>query len=191
MTRRLRWLALASLSSALALPAIAHAQSQCPVVRALSSQKPSSLEGIGITINADGAMDVTRYGVPGVLRGAESCMLDIAADGFDLDCEWSYEKGQEDAAKRTIDGLRRGLDDCLPNGLENQTRETKRPSEEQLQAASAKYGASYARYLEMTEYVYEFESVFEREGGDEIEVQLSMRRKRDTGRISINATFYR
>ena len=186
-----RWLVLGLSSSALALPSIAHAQSRCPVVRALSSEKPGALEGVGITINADGAMDVTRYGVPGVLRGAESCHLDITETGFDLDCDWSYKKGQEDEAERTFDGLRRGLDECLPSVLENQTRETTGPTEEQLQAAGAKYGASYARYLEVTEYVYEYVGAIEREDGDELEAQLTMTRKRDTGRISIRATFYR
>ncbi|MEM6856892.1 MAG: hypothetical protein AAF559_03400 [Pseudomonadota bacterium] len=186
-----RWLALGLIYSALALSSVANAQGRCPVVRALSSSKPGSLEGVGVTVNSDGRMNVTRYGVLGVLRGADSCMLDITEDSFDLDRDWSYDEGQEDAAERTFDGLRRGLDECLPDVLEKQAFKIPKPTEEELQAAEARYGTSYRRYLEMTEKIYRFDSVIERKDTGEVAVQLSMTRKRDTGRVSINATFYR
>jgi hypothetical protein len=73
-------------------------------------------------------VDVTRNGAPDILRGAESCDLSGPADGFDLSCNWRFEAGEDDKAKRDFGSLRRQLEGCLSVRLKRREPPHIRPS---------------------------------------------------------------
>lgn len=189
MKRALRLATAGLAAAALTLPSIAAAQSKCPVVRAAISEDKSALEGIAVTINSEGLVDVTQHGVAGAIRAAESCALDSPDYGFDLDCDWSFESSEERKAEKQLDRLRQALDDCLPGVLEKQ--EPIQYSDEKLAEFREKYGPSFVENLKNREVLEEYQLAIELENSDEVEVDLDMTRNKKSGHISVNFNIYR
>lgn len=174
---------------ALALPAIVQAQGQCPAVQAIISDDASALNGLGITINGSGSLDVVYFGQAGALRDADSCQIDSPNDAFDLTCTWNFTTLEADEAKRTFDVLLKRVGDCLPVGFES--REQRQISADQLEELRARYGQSYVDFVSNTETLEDHGQTIDLAAGDEVDVHLVLKRKKETGRLWISAGFYR
>ncbi|MEM6476365.1 MAG: hypothetical protein AAF687_09380 [Pseudomonadota bacterium] len=174
---------------ALALPAIVQAQGQCPAVQAIISDDARALNGLGITINGSGSLDVTYLGQVGILRDADSCQIDPPSDTFDLGCTWYFSALETEQAEREFDGLLKGLNGCFPVKLEQKDPRTY--SAEELERLGAEYGQSYVEFLRNTETVQDHSQIIELATGDEVEVRLALKRNIDSGQLRLRANVYR
>lgn len=177
------------LVAALTLPGIASAQGKCAVVRSIMSEDSGKLEGIGVTTNSQGLVDATHFGTVGIIRDAKTCQIDAPEYGFDLDCNWYFQRGEERKAQRQFDALRRGLDDCLPGILEKE--EPVVWTDAQLEDFRTKYGDGFVERIQNRETLEEYGQSFELTSGDEVDIDLNMTQTKDSGRLSINFNIYR
>lgn len=172
--------------AALALPGVAEAAGPCPVIGALLAQNPKRLNGISVTVNGAGTLDVTLNGATDAVRGAENCDLYGPAEELNITCDWSYAAEEDAKAQRNFEALMGRLEACLPTPLEQ-----KKPviySEQQLAEAAERNGDSYAQFLRNREVLADYEQTYPLDSEEEhgFSVSVTFVRYRDTGRMSLD-----
>jgi hypothetical protein len=176
---------------ALALQAMAEAKGPCPVMSTMLAENPKRLKGIAVAINGAGTMDLTMNGTADALRGAESCNLYGPADELGIDCDWSYNAGEDADARRDFAALMGRLEACLPTPLER--REPVTYSEQQLAEAAQRSGPSYADYLRSREVLADYKQTYplDRENEHELTVSVSLVRDRNDGSLRLDVSLSR
>ena len=183
-------LKLGAAALALGLPGIAAAQVKCPVMSSLLADNPDRLEGIGISVNKQGLLEVTKSGMPGVIRNATSCDLSGPADGLDLNCSWSFGAEEQDKTEREFAKLRSRIDNCLPSRLREDPAPTEY-SEERLAEMAKQYGQSFVDSIKKTKRLQDYSADLGLSGDDQVEISLDLTSYDEGARYRISLTIYR
>ena len=162
---------------------------KCPVISSIIADDPKSLEGIAISVNEKGLLSVTKGGLPGAIRDANSCDLGAPADDFDLSCDWTFPKEDAKQAERTLERLRQRIDECLPATLREDPPFEYTP--DRLEALSKEYGPSFVENIKNTQRIRDLSVDIELDDGGEVEISLDLTGRKDSGRQRISLTIYR
>lgn len=169
--------------------ASASAETPCAVIGSILSEDSNALNGVGMTIGADGLVSLTQNGQTSIVSGADACELSSPNDGLDITCDWSFEKDQSKKAQAYFDTLKGQLEGCLPEPLIKQA--PRQYSAENLAELRGKYGQSYADYVSKLKDLHNFKLTIEGAADDDLTIGLRMKRNGQTDRTSISLTFYR
>lgn len=170
---------------------MAEAKAGCELIEVMLAKGDARLRGVGIVVNAKGLLDTTLDGKPSALRDASNCDLVSPQDEFDLDCDWDYAAGEDEAAERDFARMGARLAACLPAPLEPAAQVTY--SEAELAELGAKHGPSFVEYLRANEKLGEVKASYLIDEDTEVSLRVRLVLDRDdrTGRLQISASFSR
>lgn len=189
--RRARRAAAGLAAALLAAPGTASARSGCELIEVLLAKGDARLRGVGLVVNARGLVDVTLGSKPGALRGADHCSLDSPRSGFDLDCDWDYPAGEDEAAERDFAGMAARLNACLPTPLRAVAPVVY--TEAQIKELSAKHGPSFEEYLRSHRKLGQYNARFplDEDKDPSLDIELSLDRNDRNGNLEISVSFGR
>ena len=166
------------------------AQVKCPVVSSLLSDDAAALDGVGITINDKGLLNVTKAGLPGAIRNAASCDIGGPVEEFDLSCSWSFPKNEAKQAERQFDQLKARLEKCLPTVFEDDTPISY--SAERLEQLGKQFGPAFVESIRNTTRLRDMSAEVILDDGVEVDFGLDLSNRKDSGvhRISLSISRY-
>lgn len=149
------------------------------------------LRGVGLTVNARGLIDMTLDGKPSALRDASACNLASPQDGFDLDCDWDYAAGEDEAAERDFARLTGRLNACLPTPLNLVAPAVY--TEAQIKELGAKYGPSFEEHLRADKDFGQFRASYPVDEDNDVSLDVNLALDRDdrNGKLEISLGFSR
>ena len=173
----------------LGVPAIAQAQSPCPLIAAMMAEEPAGLGGIGVTVNGQGLVDVTLNGKADFLRGAADCSITAPGHDFEVDCSWSFAGTETAQAEAMFAALQKRLNACLPERLEPRYVAAQTP--DQLATLAARYGTSFIESLEKVKILQDVGQSVPAGQNSALHVRLSLNRDTRYDKLSLSASFSR
>lgn len=185
-------LAAPGLAAALiAAPTGVAAKSGCELIEVMLAKGDARLQGVGIVVNAKGLLDMTLDGKPSFFRDASNCDIDSPQDGFDLDCDWDYAAGEDEAAESDFARLTGRLNACLPTPLTPVAPVAY--TEEKIKELGVKHGPSFEEYLRSIKELGNFEGRYPAGEDDDVSLRVSLVLDRDdrNGRLEISLGFGR
>lgn len=191
-TRKPARRAAAGLAAALlATPTVAEAKAGCELVEVMLAKGDARLKGVGLAVNARGLLDLTLDGKPSAFRDAGNCDLDSPQDGFDLDCDWDYAAGEDEAAERDFARMAGRLNTCLPTPLE--AVEPVIYTEAKIAELGAENGPSFVDYLRSIKELGNFAASYPVDEDEDVSLKVSLVLDRDdrNGRLEISLGFSR
>lgn len=185
-------LAAAGLAAALlAIPGIAEAKAGCELIDAMLAKRDSWLRGVGVAVNGKGLLDMTVAGKPALLRDASNCELDSQQDDFNLDCDWNYPAGDDEAAERDFARMVGRLNACLPTPLTAVAPVTY--TEAKIAELGAAYGPSFVEYLRFNKELGKFDGRYPVDADEDVSLSVGLSLDRDdrNGSLEISVSFSR
>ncbi|WP_285712147.1 hypothetical protein [Erythrobacter oryzae] len=157
----------------------------------LRSADDARLKGVGLVVNAKGLLDMTLDGKPSVLRDATDCDIDSPQDGFDLQCNWRYAAGAEEAAGDDLARMVARLNACLPSPLEPVAPVVY--TEAKIKEMGAEYGPSFEEYLRNNKDLAQYKASYpvDEDGDVSLDIDLSLDRDDRDGKLWLSASFAR